>query len=178
MSKVFGRLDVQPILAQHRSFHYRQSLHPDIMQQSLPPNSSHNHHQSYMDPTDSSRRSHRPSLAEFRHPGFTDPSQSSYDPNPPQSYDQQVDPNGLTSAGSSRRGTKRRKDSALAEAETSSRRGTQPGIGQGSNVVQGHIGSDDMRNGLMVGPGAGVNPEDIHPQVSLFLSSSRMAVRF
>lgn len=68
-------------------------------------------------------------------------------------------------ASSSRRGTKRRKESAILDNEgTSSRRGT-------SATVQA-LGSDDLRYSMTVGSGSGVNPEDIHPHVSLCFGTS------
>lgn len=33
-------------------------------------------------------------------------------------------------------------------------------------IAPGHIGSDGFGHGMMGIPGTGVNPEDIHPQVS------------
>jgi len=65
------------------------------------------------------------------------------------------------SGSNSKRGTKRRKDSGQVDVE-----GLRRNQGGSSGILPGHIGSDDYRNAMMIGPGAGVNPEDIHPQVS------------
>jgi hypothetical protein len=79
--------------------------------------------------------------------------------------DIQADPNqpstSQQSGSTSKRGTKRRKDSGQVDAE-----GLRRGQGGSSGILPGHIGSDDYRNNMMIGPGTGVNPEDIHPQVS------------
>lgn len=67
-------------------------------------------------------------------------------------------PQSQTSTSNARRGVKRRKDSGQVDADSARR-------GQGM-MAPGHIGSDGFGHGMMIGPGAGVNPEDIHPQVS------------
>jgi hypothetical protein len=66
----------------------------------------------------------------------------------------------LPLASTSRRGLKRRKNSGQVDLESS-----RKGQGVAAGVLPGHIGSDDFRNNMMIGPGAGVNPEDIRPQV-------------
>ena len=72
--------------------------------------------------------------------------------------------NAQPSVSTSRRGVKRRKDSSQIEAENARRSQAASGA-----VAPGHIGSDGFGHGMMIGPGAGVNPEDIHPQVSRVL---------
>ena len=79
--------------------------------------------------------------------------------------------NAQPSVSTSRRGVKRRKDSSQIEAENARRSQAASGA-----VAPGHIGSDGFGHGMMIGPGAGVNPEDIHPQVSRVLLDPSHAV--
>jgi hypothetical protein len=71
------------------------------------------------------------------------------------------------STSNSRRGVKRRKDSGQVEADSARRAQAMT-----AGLAPGHVGSDGFGHGMMIGPGAGVNPEDIHPQVSRHTESS------